>query len=134
MGFGDNKFVRAMNTLLKPCNFIAGLGVIATGVIFLLALKPEMFKGILYVVFTTSLGLLLLAGDLNLKTINENCKFLVTYVGRGLFNLFVAGWVFGAYRVLSLYKSGGLVNIGDITSLVTYIVTFQSFKMMLNAF
>eukprot|EP00331_Platyophrya_macrostoma_P030260 CAMPEP_0176441380 /NCGR_PEP_ID=MMETSP0127-20121128/21160_1 /TAXON_ID=938130 /ORGANISM="Platyophrya macrostoma, Strain WH" /LENGTH=135 /DNA_ID=CAMNT_0017826141 /DNA_START=60 /DNA_END=467 /DNA_ORIENTATION=+ len=110
-----------MNKILRPLNMIAGIGTIAVGVLYILAFhQANTFRGILYVIFTSSLGLLLLAGDLNLSAIKNHCKFLITYIGRGFFNIFVGGWVFGAYGIFNLAQ-GHLTDVGAIVSLVTYI-------------
>mmetsp|Transcript_19957 Transcript_19957/g.22961 ORF Transcript_19957/g.22961 Transcript_19957/m.22961 type:complete len:155 (+) Transcript_19957:60-524(+) len=116
----QNKFVHYMLMIIRPCNFIGGVGTIATAVFYLLFVGIN-FVSILNLYFTALLGVLLLAGELNLTVINENCKFLITLLGRGFFDVFVGGWVYS----LNFYFyaiSGSLIDeLSYFVSYVTYL-------------
>mmetsp|Transcript_56239 Transcript_56239/g.64518 ORF Transcript_56239/g.64518 Transcript_56239/m.64518 type:complete len:146 (+) Transcript_56239:38-475(+) len=119
MTFEQSKPVRIMTSILRPLNFIGGIGAIAVAVLFLFT-HIDPFYTILNLLFTGLLGMLLLAGEFNLSLINDNCKFLVTYLGRGHFNLFVGGWVFGLHPIFNA-ETSTVTDVGDIITLTVYI-------------
>ena len=124
--YEQNRFVDLMSKVLRPLNFVGGVGTIATAV-FVLLYVGFNFQQVLNLYFTSLLGLLLLAGDLNLRPINENCKFLITLLGRGLYDIFVGGWV---YSLRAVYVPNdpdrSFDNIIALITYVVYLVTYHT--------
>ena len=114
----QNKFVLYMSKLLRPLNFIGGVGTIATAV-FVLMFQGLTFRPFLNLFFTSLLGVLLLAGEFNWKVINDNCKFLITLLGRVLYDLFVGGWV---YSLHSFFVPNSESYTDELAYLVSYVV------------
>ena len=121
MTFEQSQPVRIISSILRPLNALGGLGAIAVSV-FLLFTKVNVFYSLLNLFFVGTLGILLLAGEFNLDIINNNCKFLVTFLGRGLFNIFVGSWVFGLHPVINT-DTAATSGIADIIALAVYIVS-----------
>ena len=85
-----------MSGLLRPFNFVGGIGTLIVAV-FVLLFVGITFRSLLCLYFTGLVGILMLAREFNLTIINQNCKFLVTFLGRGFFDLFVGGWVYSLH-------------------------------------
>ena len=84
---------------MRPLNFTFGALTIACGVYnFILSFESDfgtVLRCCLSCIFTVILGLLLLVGEIpRLAIVKENCKFLILFLGRGLFDIFVGGWVY----------------------------------------
>lgn len=120
--FEQSKPVQILTNFLRPLNQIGGMGAIGVAVCFFIVAVYPWFYGLLNLFFTATLGLLLLAGEFNIAAINNNCKFLVTYIGRGFFNIFVGSWVFGMHPVFN-GAQGTVATVGDILALSVYIVS-----------
>lgn len=78
---------------VKPFNYICGLACIGCGAL-------ALFGGYRYNLYTYAVpfyfaffGLIMIASDLNIQVIIQNCNFLDVYLGRGLFNVFVGSQV-----------------------------------------
>jgi len=78
---------------VKPLNYICGLACIGCGVLALLG--GYRYNLYTYVVpfYFAIFGVMMLASDFNIRLIIEKCNFLDVYIGRGLFNVFVASQV-----------------------------------------
>ena len=116
---GLEKCVDIFKKILKPLNFIGGLGTVAVAVFYLLVV-PFTFRSMLNLFFTGTLGVLLVAGDFNLETINQNCKFLTTFIGRGLYNVFVGAWIYGLH---ALFVDDGIQALFSLVSFIVYLVS-----------
>lgn len=137
---GNSRFVEIMSKILRPLNFLGGIGAIVVGFLVLLV-GGATFRTLLNLVFTTVLGVLLLAGEFNLNVVNENCKFLATFLGRGFYDIFVGGWIFGLHSYFGWHHDSGhhdhhdnpLNDIGYLTSLcVALVIQFHlSFLLIL---
>lgn len=138
------KFISIMTNIMRPMNFMLGCAVCVVGVLLFItklfsatAFSFAVFRVMLNMIFTCFLGLLLLAGDIpRLTFIHDNCKFLIIYMGRGLFNIFVGGWIFGLHHVFSgisdnsdkVYTDGTvtIASAGSVIDLITCIVNITS--------
>ena len=117
----QNRCVIIMSGLLRPLNFIGGIGTLIVAV-FVLLLVGVTFRSLLCLYFTGLVGILMLAREFNLTIINQNCKFLVTFLGRGFFDLFVGGWVYSLHINYFSVSTDALVGIAGLISLVVYLV------------
>ena len=118
---------------LRPLNFVFGGLTIFCGV-YNLILSFDLtfgfvFRSLLSMVFTSFLGLLILAGDIpRLGFIQHSCRFLLMTMGRGIFNIFVGAWVYS----LGLMR---LFTFPSIMCWVTFIVIYlMSLRQHSNRF
>lgn len=126
----QSKFVQFMSRILRPLNFLGGIGTITVALMLFFIVHHELFRNTLNLMFTGLLGLLLLAGEFNIGSINRNCKFLITYLGRGLFDIFVGGWVYNLH--IGFSNSGSINKLGSFTSLIVYIVNYNFLFFAIN--
>lgn len=121
----QNKVVYYMSQALRPLNFVGGAGTIATA-FFVLIFVGIDFRSLLNLYFTALLGVLLLAGEFNLTVINENCKFLVTLLGRGCYDIFVGGWVYSLSNYFVARSDSLIDELSYLTAYCVYLVIFYS--------
>ncbi len=126
--FEQSKGVHFMSRLLRPFNFIGGIGTLIIA-FFVVILAGANFRTLLNLYFTGLLGVLLLAGEFNLTVINQNCKFLVAFLGRGFFDVFVGGWVYSLHYYFA-DSTDALVAFAALISFVVYIVSFPFLSSM----
>lgn len=119
--FEQNKCVQIMSLVLRPLNFISGVGAIAVGVLVLLDWGITL-RTLLNLAVTTTFGLILLAGEFNLTVINENCKFMTTFFGRGMYNVFIGGWVYSLHHYF-LGRPHFISDAGEVCSFIVYMVS-----------
>jgi len=93
--------VRGGKIYVKPLNYACGLACVATGGLCLLGGDKSTLYGWLAPVYFVAFGLIMLAADLNIEVIIRSCPFLDKYIGRGLFNIFVAA------QILDMSKDAG---------------------------
>lgn len=120
------KVMDFVTKFMRPLNFIFGGATIAWGVINLLYSFSFGFdiilRAALSCAFTCILGLLLLVGEIpRLGFVKDQCKFLIICLGRGLFDIFIGGWIY------SLPFIRGQGSIIEILFVITWIVTAISF-------
>lgn len=119
--YEQNKFVQVMSSILRPLNFIGGVGTIAAGVIVIM-FQGITFRTLLNLYFTSLLGVLLMAGEWNLNVINTNCKFLVTLLGRGFFDIFVGGWVYSQSYLFTPNPDSFFDELATLGTFIVYVV------------
>ena len=133
--FEENPCVRITCRLLRSLNFISGIGVLSVGLLVLLDVGFT-FRTILNLIVTSVFGILLLAGEFNLTTLNENCKFLATFAGRSMYDFLIGGWVF-SLRSFFLGRPNAMSEMGNVLSLITYLVIsslYNPFNLLLICF
>jgi len=117
---------------VKPFNYICGLCCIGSGVLaFFDLFKGEAVSSI-YSYFAPAyfviFGLMMIASDLNLTLVIENCTFLDKYAGRGFFNVFVGSQILEQARMGTdadlFYVAGSIIAYG-IMGLGLYLIVLH---------
>ena len=114
------QIIDVMKKVMRPLNVVLGISTIALPIWIIFPLSGPtvevwaMFKLVLHAIFTGFLGLLLLAGEIRQLTfIQENCKFLIIFMGRGLYNIFCGRMVICKRRFVCNNYSFWYPHIGS---------------------
>jgi len=89
----DHPIAQTLKKFSKPINYILGLGIIGLGSFLYIRNVTYSSLSLFYWVepaYFILFGLMMIASDLKLNVVLENCKFLDMYMGRGLFNIYVS--------------------------------------------
>jgi hypothetical protein len=114
--------VKGGKIYVKPFNYLCGIACIGCGALCLLG-GPDIniyswFAPFYFAIF----GIMMIASDLNIELIIQNCNFLDRYMGRGLFNIFVGSQILDQAQLQS-----GTTGIQEI---FLYIGTITSYAIM----
>jgi len=98
--------MKCLKTTSRSINYITGIGLLGMAALFffLKVATNNIGTGLyswIYPIYLTLFGFMMLAGDLKIKLIIENCKFLDHYVGRAAFDIYVASLLFSASDITS---------------------------------
>jgi len=108
---------------VKPVNYALGFASIGAGVLLLLDIIAHG-GSTLYSYFApfyfAAFGLIMLASDLGIKVIIENCNFLDIYIGRGMFSIFVGSQIANAANKEMNKNIGDLFNVSG--AIIGYVL------------
>mmetsp|Transcript_95486 Transcript_95486/g.132644 ORF Transcript_95486/g.132644 Transcript_95486/m.132644 type:complete len:162 (+) Transcript_95486:64-549(+) len=135
MGTTSEK-IKGGKIYVKPFNYIGGCACIACGVFaFIYLFSGEVTITRIYAWFAPAyfviFGLMMIASDLNIRIIIDNCAFLDKYAGRGFFNVFVGSQILEQAQQVastSLYKLGGEIAGYSIMALGLYLIVLHCFE------